>query len=70
MPLYKRFTKLKQTKLVDGMIDLLSTNESIPTAHSTTNNDIFFVGGFRTSYDNIINCKECNFIKKSNYCSN
>ena len=62
MPLYKRFTKLTQTKLVDGMIDLLSTNQSIPTAYSTVNSDIFFVGGFRTSYDNIINCKECNFI--------
>lgn len=62
MPLYNRFNKTPQTKLVDGMIDLLSTNHQIPFNDNPASQDIFFVGGFRTSYNNIKNCKDCNFI--------
>lgn len=62
MPLYNRFSKLPQTKLVDGMIDLLSFSQQIPVCDTPTNDSTYFVGGFRTSYNNIQKCKICNFI--------
>jgi hypothetical protein len=53
---YKRFIKTAETKLVDGMIDLLSTNDSIDTS-TDYNSGIFFVGGFRTSQQNLLKIK-------------
>ena len=53
---YKRFIKTAETKLVDGMIDLMSTNHSIDTS-TDYNSGTFFVGGFRTSQKNLLKIK-------------
>lgn len=53
MLVYRRFKKLPQTKLVDGMIDLCSKSIDIHFSDAQDKSHTFLVGGFRTSLENI-----------------
>lgn len=63
--IYHRFPKIPETKVVDGMIDLISNKIEISEKSVPSESDqIFFVGGFRTSLDHINTLKHslANFI--------
>ena len=62
MQVYKRFPKIPETKIVDGMIDLLTQQYVIKESLEIQNTDIVFVGGFRTSLQNIKKLEHNNFI--------